>query len=319
MKILVTGGAGFIGSHIVDRYLKLGHEVVVVDDLSSGSAANVNSAARFHLMDVRSREFSTLLELERPDVINHHAAQISVPASVQNPRLDADVNILGLLNLLEGAVRSGVKKVIFISSGGAIYGESAMYPTDESAPLEPMSPYAIAKAVSESYLRFYRHHHGLDYTTLRYSNVYGPRQVSHGEAGVVSIFMDRLLEGRPCHLYHFEGEPQGMIRDYVFVGDVVEANVAALDRGSGEAFNIATSRETTTRQLFDLVFENLRELAGIEPSLAEPVPGPARPGDIRRSCLLIEKAREGLGWTPATSIEEGIRKTVEWRLESNGK
>ncbi len=314
MKIVVTGGAGFIGSHVVDGYLQLGHEVIVVDDLSSGSVENVNPGARFYLMDIRSREFRKLLELERPDVINHHAAQISVPASVEDPILDADINVLGLLNLLEGAVSARVGKVIFISSGGAVYGISEEYPTSEEAPLLPLSPYAVAKAVSESYLRFYRHHHGLPFTILRYSNVYGPRQVPHGEAGVVSIFMDRLLAGKPCHLYHFPDEPRGMIRDYVFVGDVVQANIAALERGSGEAFNIATSRETTTSELFRLVYETLDRLVGLDPALAEPIPGPARPGDIPRSCLVCIKAREGLGWEPRVGLAQGIEATVRWRL-----
>ncbi len=319
MKIIVTGGAGFIGSHVVDRYISLGHEVIVVDDLSSGKVENLNPEARFYLMDIRSREFSRLMELERPSVVNHHAAQISVPASVKDPRLDADVNILGFINLLESSIKSGVKKVIFISSGGAIYGDSPIYPTGESAPLMPLSPYAIAKSVSESYLQFYRHHYGLNYTILRYSNVYGPRQVPHGEAGVVSIFMDRLLAKKPCTIYHFPEEPEGMKRDYVFVDDVVDANVAALEKGDGEPFNIATSVETANLPLFKVVYSELQKRTDIPQELSTPLFGPARPGDLRQSCLLIDKAREELGWRPKTPLIEGIGKTVEWRLAADGR
>ena len=203
MKIMVTGGAGFIGSNVVDGYVEAGHDVLVVDDFSSGKRSNVNRDARIYEMDIRAGEIAKVMEREKPDVLNHHAAQISVPASVSDPLLDADINIKGLLNLLENAVRHGVKKVIFISSGGAVYGAASEYPTSEAYQPIPLSPYAVSKYCSEHYLAYYRHQHGLDYTTLRYSNIYGPRQIPHGEAGVVAIFMDNLLNGRPSTLFHF--------------------------------------------------------------------------------------------------------------------
>src|SRR3972149_5971899 len=196
MKILVTGGAGFIGSNVVDAYIGAGHEVVVVDNLYSGKLLNLNPRARFYLLDIRSAELKKVFEMERPEVVNHHAAQMSVPASVEDPSFDADVNVLGFINVLEAARRSGTRKVIFISSGGTVYGDPAEFPSTEACPPNPLSPYAITKMVSESYLKFYRHQYGLDYTTLRYGNIYGPRQTPHGEAGVGAIFMNRLLRGK---------------------------------------------------------------------------------------------------------------------------
>lgn len=316
MKILVTGGAGFIGSNVVDAYIKEGHEVIVVDNLYSGRRRNLNPEARFHLMDIRSPELHKLLEYERPEVINHHAAQISVPASVEDPLFDASVNIEGLINILEGARRHGTRKIVFISSGGAIYGEAKEYPTPETYPPQPLSPYAIAKAVSENYLAFYDHQYGLDYTILRYANIYGPRQIPHGEAGVVAIFMDSLLGNRACKLFHFPGEPQGMIRDYCFVEDVVKANLLALERGSRQAFNIGTGKETRTMELFKEIFSAISSRMDLDPGLGNPVLEEARPGDLSRSCLKIERAREVLGWQPETDIQSGIEKTLEWRMKS---
>ncbi|RLG28585.1 UDP-glucose 4-epimerase, partial [Methanosarcinales archaeon] len=227
MKILVTGGAGFIGSNVVDGYIREGHDVVVVDNLFTGKRENVNPKARFYKADIRSEEIREIIKEERPDVINHHAAQISVPESVRDPLFDADVNIKGILNLLESAVRYGVKKFIFISSGGAIYGEAEEFPTSESYEPRPLSPYAISKYCSEYYLSYYSHQYGLKFTTLRYANIYGPRQIPHGEAGVVAIFMNNILSGKKSVLYHFPEDKEGMIRDYCFVEDVVEANIKA--------------------------------------------------------------------------------------------
>lgn len=315
MKILVTGGAGFIGSNVVDTYIKAGHDVVVVDDLSSGKRENMNPGARFYLMDIRSRELSKLFAFERPDIINHHAAQISVPASVKDPVFDADVNVLGLLNLLEAARINGTKKVVLISSGGAIYGAADEYPTTESYPPIPLSPYAITKWVSERYLAFYNHQYGLDYTVLRYANVYGPRQIPHGEAGVVAIFMDRLLAGNPCTLYHFDDEPRGMTRDYCFVGDVARASLLALNAGSGEAFNIGTGTATHTQDLYNAVFRSVeKRLPDLSSSLKEPGRETARAGDLARSCLNVDKAGDVLGWRPEVDLEEGLEKTLEWRM-----
>ncbi len=320
MKIMVTGGAGFIGSNVVDGYVAAGHDVVVVDDLSAGKRANVHPEARFFKMDVRSREAADLVMEERPDVLNHHAAQISVPDSVRDPVLDADINIRGLLNLLEAAVRAKTRKVIFISSGGAIYGEATEYPTSEAYAPRPLSPYAVSKVACENYLAYYRHQWGLDYVTLRYANIYGPRQIPHGEAGVVAIFMDNLLRGDPSTLYHFPEDEEGMIRDYCYVGDVVTANLLALERGSGESVNIGSGEGTKTGRLYDLVYRAVEEARpGTGSALAQPKKALARPGDLQRSTLRVGKAWDVLGWKPVCSLPQGLRKTLEWRLrEPNG-
>ncbi len=314
-RLVVTGGAGFIGSHLVDALVRRGDQVVVVDNLYTGRRSNVNPQAVFHQVDIRSPEILDLMAAERPDILNHHAAQISVPDSVADPLLDADVNIKGLLNLLEAGRKHGVKKVIFISSGGAIYGEASEYPTSERYLPRPVSPYAVSKYASEHYLTYYRHQYGLDYTTLRYANIYGPRQVPHGEAGVVAIFMNNLLHRRPSTVNHFAGDEAGMIRDYCYVKDVVEANLAALDKGSGDCFNIGTGVGTRTLDLYHLIFEAFLEIVpDIPEAFRTPLRELARPGDLTRSCLIVEKAHRGLGWTPRTDLKDGIRETLRWRL-----
>lgn len=315
MKILVTGGAGFIGSNVVDAYIEAGHEVVVMDNLFTGKWENINPQARFYLMDIRAAEVRKVFERERFDLVNHHAAQMSVPASVEDPAFDADVNVRGLINLLEAARQTRVSKVIFISSGGTIYGEAQEYPTSEQSPPMPLSPYAITKAVSEQYLAFYRHYCGLNYTVLRYANVYGPRQVPHGEAGVVSLFMDRLLAGKACAVFHYPEEPRGMTRDYCCVWDVVRANILALDRADGLAINIGTGIATHTADLFAAIFQVVQEARPeIDAGLGFPLAGPARPGDLTRICLRIELAQEVLGFTPAWSLAAGLRETLQWQL-----
>jgi len=314
MKILVTGGAGFIGSNVVDAYIEAGHEVTVLDNLRGGKTENLNSKARFRLMDVRSAEVKKLFAIEKFDVVNHHAAQMSVPASVEDPLYDADVNVRGFINVLEAARANGTKKIIFISSGGAIYGEAEQYPASESCPTKPLSPYAITKLVSENYLKFYNHQYGLDYTTLRYANVYGPRQVPHGEAGVVAIFMDRLLGQKQCTLYHFESEPRGMTRDYCFVEDIARANLLALERGSCEAFNIGTGVETYTEDLFKCIHSSITEKTELQQGLDVLLRNKARAGDLKKSCLNAEYASKGLGWRPHVDLSEGLRKTLKWRL-----
>ncbi len=305
MRILVTGGAGFIGSHIVDAYVDTGHEVTVIDDLSSGKYENVNPRALFHQMDISSQELSVLLSEIRPDLINHHAAQISVPRSITDPFTDVQTNINGLVNLCEAAVKSGVAKIIFASSGGAIYGEPEEYPATENCPTRPLSIYAINKKASEDYLYFYSYFYGLDYTVLRYANVFGPRQDPAGEAGVVSIFIEHLLKGEIPNLNVYPDDPDGMIRDYIFVRDVVTANLKALSRGSRDVFNIGTGIPVKTRELYNAIKQEIG-------SSIEPTSMPARPGDIKRSLLNIDKARQVLDWSHQYSLYRGIGETVEF-------
>ena len=315
MKVLVTGGAGFIGSNVVDGLIEAGHQVLVVDNLYTGKRSNVNPEARFFELDIRASQIDELIQREKPDVLNHHAAQMSVPDSVSDPLFDADVNIKGLLNLLEASKNHGVGKIVFISSGGAIYGEASEYPTSEGYQPRPLSPYAVSKFSSEHYLEYYRHQYGLDYTTLRYANIYGPRQIPHGEAGVAAIFMDNLLKERQSTLNHFMEDEKGMVRDYCYVGDVVKANLLALEKGSGDFFNIGTGVGTKTLDLYDIIFKAFKE---VRPELPEKLAMVkkqiARPGDLTKSCLIIEKARRLLGWVPETDLQEGIRETLKWRL-----
>ena len=315
MKVLVTGGAGFIGSNVVDGLIEVGHQVLVVDNLYTGKRSNVNPEARFFELDIRARETAELIKREQPDIIDHHAAQISVPDSVSDPLFDADINIKGLLNLLEAARKYEVGKFIFISSGGAIYGEASEYPTSEGYQPQPLSPYAVSKFSSEHYLEYYRHQYGLDYTTLRYANIYGPRQIPHGEAGVVAIFMDNLLKERQSTLNHFVEDEKGMVRDYCYVGDVVKANLLALEKGTGDFFNIGTGVGTKTSELYDAIFKAFKEMRPELPeNLATLRKQIARPGDLTKSCLITTKARRILGWTPGISLQQGIQETLKWRL-----
>ncbi len=316
MKILVTGGAGFIGSNVVDIFISNGHEVLVIDDLSTGKRENLNPKAKFFECDIRDTLAREIILKERPDIIDHHAAQMSVPASVEDPIFDADVNIKGLINILEAAKDARVKKIIFISSGGAIYGEATKYPTSESYRPQPMSPYAITKYSAELYLAFYNAQYGLDYTVLRYANVYGPRQIPHGEAAVVAIFMNNLLSGKPSNLFHFNDEPRGMTRDYCFVGDIARANLLALTLGSNTAFNIGTGKGTHTGELFSTIYNAASSASpALDTSLGIPVPGPARDGDIKRSCLTVDLAKQELDWKADITLEEGIKRTLQWKME----
>jgi len=311
VKILITGAAGFIASHVADAFIDAGHEVVIVDNFRTGYPHNLNPKAKFYELDICDPALKDVFEKEQPDIVDHHAAQISVPLSVEDPLTDAEINVKGLINLLECCVKHQVKKVIYISSGGAMYGEAEEYPTSEEYLPRPLSVYAINKMVGEDYLYFYRHTYGLDYTVLRYANVYGPRQVSHGEAGVVSIFVEKLLAGETPTLNAFEQEPDGMIRDYVFVRDVVAANLQALTKGSGEAFNIGTCIETTTSALY---FEICRQLQiNVEPHRAQ-----ARKGDLHRSLLKIDKARQALGWKPEYTLSQGISEVIAYFKNKSG-
>jgi UDP-glucose 4-epimerase len=305
MKILVTGGSGFIGSHVANAYLAAGHQVVIVDDLSTGAIANLPKGAVFYLMDIGSPQMEKVFQIEKPDVVNHHAAQMSVVVSVRDPLLDARTNSLGLLNVLEASCRNGVKKFIFISSGGAIYGDTDLENIPEDHPPAPQSPYAIHKLLGEHYLRFYGEQHGLSWTALRYSNVFGPRQNPHGEAGVVAIFINRLLSGEVPTINAYPDEPDGMARDYVYVEDVARASLLALDKAAGEPVNIATGRMVRTRELLAAI----STIMGKELKYTRAGP---RPGDLRRSCLEIAKAARVLGWKPSFSLEEGLARTVSY-------
>lgn len=298
-KILVTGGAGFIGSHVVDTYIGAGHEVVVVDNLSSGFRNFVNSNATFYEMDVRSEGLGKILDEVKPDVVNHLAAQIDVRRSVEEPEFDAGVNILGSLNVLECSVKCGAKKFIFASTGGAIYGEPPDLPVSEACWPKPICHYGAAKYSVEHYIYLYRHLYGLDFTILRYPNVYGPRQNPHGEAGVCSILIGLMLEGKAPTLFGF-GEP---LRDYVFVGDIAQANLLATERGSGETLNLGSGTGTSVRAIFD----TLREILEFP---HEPILKELRPGEVRQIYITGDRARDVLGWQPSVGLREGLEKTV---------
>lgn len=301
MKILVTGGAGFIGSHIVDAYCQLGHDVLAVDDLSTGHTENVNPAARFIQMDIRDPELNQLFEAERFDVISHQAARGNVRASLENPWEYADVNVTGGVNLLNCSRRHGVRKLIYASTGGCVYGEPQYVPSDEIHPIAPRDPYGASKAGFELFLPVFAMCYGLKYTIFRYPNVYGPRQDPFGEAGVVSIFLGQMLRGQQP-IINGDGEQE---RDYVFVSDVARANVIALDKGDNDVFNVGWGIGTTVNS----VFRNLCELLG--QSVSE-VHGPAKPGEVRRSCLDSSKARLMLGWTPKVELRDGLAQTADF-------
>lgn len=299
MRILVTGGAGFIGSHIVDAYVAAGHEVWVIDDESSGNRKQVNPKAKYiraNLLDLKS--LKKIFKAGRFDVVNHHAAQIDVRRSVADPVFDARINIIGILNLLNLSRDNKVKKFLFASSGGTIYGECAR-PATESFPEEPLSPYGIAKLASEKYIKAYASLYGIDYTIFRYSNVYGPRQNPHGEAGVVAIFSERLLNGEPLTIF---GDGK-QTRDFVFVVDIARANVMALEKGNNQIVNIGIQREISVNELF-------REMAALTGYKLRPIYKKARPGELRRSVLNIAHARRALGWKPSVTFREGLRQTI---------
>lgn len=303
MKILVTGGAGFIGSNVVDAYVKAGHQVAVVDNLTTGKKENLNPQAKFYEIDIRDKQkLSTVVSEFSPEVINHHAAQIDVRKSVADPVYNAEVNEVGTLNLLAAAVKVKVKKVIFSSTGGAIYGEvKEKGGADENHPQEPISPYAITKRSAEMYLHSYKINQGLNYTVLRYGNVYGPRQDPLGEAGVIAIFCGKILKGEPPTMY---GDGK-QLRDYVYVGDVAELNLLVLEKGADQIFNVGTGKGTTVNELFF----HLKELMKFAKEAAY---APPRTGELFRSVLNCKKIEKGLGWKAKTDIRAGLQKTLDW-------
>lgn len=299
MKILVTGGAGFIGSHVVDCFLQAGHDVHVLDSLSHGKQENLPPHVPLHVLDIRDSELRHLLAEERFDLVSHHAAQIDVRYSVDDPLYDADVNILGSLNLLQGCLAGGVHKVIYASSGGAVYGEPQYLPCDESHPIDPVSPYGVSKHVVEQYLRQFGRLHGLRYTILRYPNVYGPRQDPLGEAGVVAIFASRMLAGQEVHIYG-TGEQE---RDFVYAGDCARANLMALNGADGEVLNLGTGQGTSINALFQL----MAQITGYRQS---PLYLPPRRGETMRMAVDASRARAALGWQSLVSLEAGLQRTV---------
>lgn len=301
MKILVTGGAGFIGSHVVETFLAEGHEVCVVDDLSSGQRTNVPPGVRLHAVDIRGAELAKVFEEEEPEVVSHQAARANVRESFEKPQLYADVNVVGSVNLLECCRRSKVRKIIYASTGGAVYGEPRTIPVPEDHPIDPLDPYGASKHHVEHYLHIYQTGFGVAFTALRYPNVFGPRQDPFGEAGVVAIFTARMLKGeRPT----INGSGEQM-RDFVYVGDVARANLLALERGDGEILNIGSGQGVSVRE----IFENLAVLTGFQ---EEPEFGPAKAGEVFRIFLNAERARRQLGWTPQVSLQKGLASTVEF-------
>lgn len=301
-RILITGGAGFIGSTVADVFLAAGWDVAVLDDLSSGKRENVPAGARFYPLDVRSAAAAEAVRTERPQVICHHAAQIDVRRSMADPRHDADVNVGGLLNLMQAAVEArSVEHVLFASSGGATYGDTEVIPTPESHPQRPVSHYGAAKAASELYLGVYRACYGTPFAALRYANVYGPRQDPHGEAGVVAIFCGRLLDGETCTIYGDGGQT----RDYVFAGDVARANLLAAERRFDGPLNVGTGVETDVNRLHELLARAARVDRPAEHA-------PARMGEQRRSCIDASAAAAAIGWRPEVPLEEGLARTLEW-------
>jgi UDP-glucose 4-epimerase len=302
MKVLVTGAAGFIASHVSDLYLANGYEVVIVDDLSTGRRSNLNPAAKFYQMDIRSPELAAVFEKERPDFVNHHAAQMDVRRSVADPLFDADVNVRGSINVIECARRYGVKKMVYISTGGAVFGEPEYLPCDEGHPINPICPYGASKHTVEHYLYMWRANYGLRYVVLRYPNVYGPRQDPHGEAGVVAIFTGQMLTGKPV-VINGDGE---QLRDYAFVGDCARANLLALTTEKAEGiYNLGSGKGTSVNQ----IFATLKAITGYAPEASH---GPAKVGETRHIYLDARKAQRELGWTPTVSLTEGMQQVVEY-------
>jgi UDP-glucose 4-epimerase len=304
MKVLVTGGAGFIGSHLVDRLVLEGHEAVVVDNLATGKRKNINRAARFYKSDIQSWRLERVFRNERPNVVMHLAAQMDVRKSVEDPMFDAQVNVLGTLNVLQQAVKHGVRKVIFSSSGGAIYGDQEIYPAPETHLMKPLSPYGLSKLCGEQYLFYFQRVSGVQAVSLRYANVYGPRQDPEGEAGVVAIFIQKLLNNEQAVI---NGNGR-QTRDFVFVDDVVEANLAMMGQETQGTYNVGTGVETSINDLFRILVQHTG-------STCKEIHGPAKKGEQARSVIDSTKLRQDVSWEPKADLSEGLKKTVEYFRE----
>jgi len=300
-KILVSGGAGFIGSHLVDKLIEIGHQVVVIDNLSTGKKENLNSKAKFYELDICDSQVSQIFQEEKPEIVFHLAAQIDVRKSVEDPIQNAKVNISGTLNILENCRKISVKKFIFTSSGGAIYGDTDTIPTAETHLENPESPYGITKLTVEKYLCFYQRTFGLNYTVLRLANVYGPRQSSKGEGGVIAIFCDKMLKGEKVTI---NGDGQ-QTRDFIYIGDVVKAAILAMEKEKSGVYNIATGIETNINE----IFRKIKELTDCS---CEQIHASAKLGEQKRSCLDFSQAKEELNWQPKYDLEQGLKETIKW-------
>jgi len=307
-KVLVTGGAGFIGSHLVDELVSRGYQVIVIDNLSTGKKENLNPRAKFYKLDIQDSKISDVFQEEKPEIVFHLAAQINVRKSVEDPIENGKNNIMGSLNLLENCKKFKIQKVVFSSTGGAIYGDANIIPTPEDYIESPLSPYGIEKLAVDKYLNYYYRVFGLPYISLRYANVYGPRQNPKGEAGVIAIFIDKMLSGQQP-IINGDGK---QTRDFVYVKDVVRANLLALSKSQVGIFNVGTGRETNINS----IFQELRKLINSD---FKEIHGPAIPGEQKRSCLDYSKIKKELGWEPQYSLEEGLKETVEWFREKNQK
>ncbi len=305
-KALVTGGAGFIGSHLVDRLLSEGCHVAIIDDLSASKLRNLNPAATFYHSDINHTSVQDIFNREQPDLVFHLAARVSVTYSAQNPVDNAEVNVIGTLRLLDAARRQGIDKFIFSSTGGAIYGNPESNPCNEDTPVAPVSPYGLSKWIAEQYIELFHRLYRLNYTILRYGNVYGPRQDPHGEAGVIAIFIQDMLEGRQPRIFG-DGNQE---RDFVYVGDVVEANVQAINRGNNRTMNIGSGEGTSVNQIFD----TLKSALGYR---WEAEHRPRRPGDVHKISLECAKSLQNLGWSPQVGLEEGLQRTLEHFREAH--